>query len=305
VGDGGLSGSRKYSPMSTGTASAFEPTVITRRVPRFKLTVPLALIVLRSGIPDRISGHTLELGEGGLGVRTASELVVGESVRVEFLVPHTNVPVRATAVVRYQRDRCFGLQFLRLPAEQQSIICYWTRREGELVLASRTAAPPAVKEVVERVPLATYEEAEGSGRRSGIRRIVGFITVLILLGATLAWWRWQQGWNELEAVVPNKTAAVTPQLKVPAEEMEQRIVHKFLPEYPQSARRAGMQGTVVLDAIVGAQGDVEQVKLISGPEALAQPAMEAVRWWRYQPYLANGRPVAIETTVQLDFRLGN
>jgi TonB family protein len=290
--------------MSTGTASAFEPTAITRRVPRFRLTVPLDLIVLRSGIPDRISGHTLELGEGGLGVRTATELVVGESVRVEFLVPHTNVPVRATAVVRYQRDRCFGLQFLRLPAEQQSIIQYWTRREGELLLGT-PAARAAGREIAPPSSLANYEGAEEASTKAGRRRVTGFMVILVLLGAALLWWRWQQGWNELEAQAPRKEEAGTPQLKVPADEMERRIVHKFLPEYPQAARQAGMQGTVVLDAIVGAQGGVEQVKLVSGPEALAQPAMDAVRWWRYQPYVTNGRPVAVETTVQLDFRLGN
>ncbi|HMK23936.1 MAG TPA: hypothetical protein VK466_16500, partial [Terriglobales bacterium] len=68
--------------MSSGTAPAFEPTVITRRVPRYKLTVPLDLTVLRSGVPDRFAGRTIELGEGGLGVCTQSQLIVGESVRV-------------------------------------------------------------------------------------------------------------------------------------------------------------------------------------------------------------------------------
>jgi TonB family protein len=293
--------------MSTGTVPALEPPVSTRRVPRYKLTVPLDLTVLRAGVPDRIAGHTLELGEGGVGVRTASQLVVGESVRVEFLVPHMNLPVRATAVVRYQRDRCFGLQFLRLPAEQQSIIRYWTRREGELVLASRTAPQPikhAVREVAESVPLASYAQAEGSGQGSRLHRHVGLIVVLVLIGTGLVWWRWQQGWDELERQVPGAEGALArPQVTVPAEVMEHRIVHKFLPEYPQAAKQAGVQGTVVLDAAVGPQGNVERLKLISGPDALAQAAMDAVRWWRYEPYVENGQPVAVETTVELDFRL--
>jgi TonB family protein len=273
-------------------------------VPRYKLTVSLDLTVLRAGIPDRISGHTLELGEGGLGVRTASQLVVGESVRVEFLVPHMNLPVRATAVVRYQRDRCFGLQFLRLPAEQQSIIRYWTRREGELVLGSRTAARP-IKEAVERVPLTSYVEAEAAEPGSGKRRIGGLLVVLVLIGSGLVWWRWQQGWHELEGQAAGKEAAIMrPQAEVPAEVMERRILHKFLPDYPQEARQAGVQGTVVLDAIVGTTGSVERLKPIRGPEALAQAAMDAVRWWRYQPYVVNGQAVAVETTVELDFQLG-
>ena len=294
--------------MSIGAGPALEPIVSTRSVPRYKLTVPLDLTVLRAGIPDRISGHTLELGEGGLGVRTASQLVVGESVRVEFLVPHMNMPVRATAVVRYQRDRCFGLQFLRLPAEQQSIIRYWTRREADLVLASRTAPQP-IKHVVreeaaESVPLANYAAAEGSGPDTSLRRSTGLVVVLVLIGAGLVWWRWQQGWDELEAQVPGKAAVATqPQLKVPADTMERRIVHKFLPEYPQAAKQAGVEGTVMLEAIVGPQGNVERLNVISGPDDLSQAAMDAVRWWRYEPYEVNGKAVAVETTVELDFRL--
>src|SRR5678815_4383263 len=115
-----------------------------RKVPRYKLTVPLELTVLRSGVPDSIRGRALEMGEGGMGVVAASQLLLGESVRVEFLLPHMRSPVRATAVVRYQRSRSFGLQFLRLPIEQQSMIRYWTRSEGDLLLtAQQSQAAPA------------------------------------------------------------------------------------------------------------------------------------------------------------------
>jgi TonB family protein len=293
--------------MSTGTAPAFQPPATTRRAPRYKLAVPLDLTVLRSGVPDRITGHTVELGEGGLGVRTAEQLVVGESVRVEFLVPHMNVPVRATAVVRYQhRNQCFGLQFLRLPADQQSIIRYWTRREGDLLLGT-PAARMLKQQVAPPASLANYAASAKQDAIPSGRRIAGFIAVLVLTGAVLLWWRWQQGWNELETQGPGArlASAVRPQLTLPAEEMERRIVHKFLPEYPQPAKSAGIQGKVVLDAVVGPQGNIEQLRLVSGPGALAQAAMDAVRWWRYQPYLANGQPVAVETTVELDFRLAN
>ena len=106
--------------MSTGTTLA--PLPINgpkRKVPRYKLAIPLNLTVLRSGVPDNLYGRTLEIGEGGMGVVVASQLLLGESVRVEFLLPHMTTPVRATAVVRYRHAMCFGLQFLRLPDEQQ------------------------------------------------------------------------------------------------------------------------------------------------------------------------------------------
>jgi TonB family protein len=292
--------------MTTGVTPAFaQGTASKRRVPRYKLTVPLALTVLRSGIPNNIPGHTIEIGEGGIGVVPASQLLVGESVRVEFLVPHTSSPVRATAVVRYQRERCFGLQFLRLPVEQQSIVRYWTRREGELLLDAQAGA--ALREAVaEPKLLPDFENSGNSTRKFGIRRIVALAVAITVITAVLGWWRWQRGWAELEAQLPAKqTVAVQPQLKVPADAMERRIIYRIMPEYPELARRARVQGTVVLDTVVGVEGAVTQVKFVSGPEALSQAARDAVRWWRYEPYLVNGQPATVETTVAVGFRLEN
>jgi len=288
--------------MATGASPALsQGTASTRSVNRYKLTVPLALTVLRSGIPNYIAGSTFEIGEGGMGVVPASQLLVGESVRVEFLVPHMSLPVRATAVVRYQHERCFGLQFLRLSAEQQSIVRYWTRRQGELVLSAPADRASEVAEEPEQPP-----NLEPSTRKSGIRLVIALAVSLTLISAGLAWWHWQQGWAELEAQIPAKdTAAVQPQLKVPPEAMAQRIVYRILPEYPEVARQAGVQGTVVLDTVVNAEGAVSQTKFVSGPDVLSQAAMDAVRWWRYEPYSVNGRAAAVETTVTVNFRLTN
>jgi len=289
--------------MITGVKLAFsQGTASTRSVPRYKLTVPLALTVLRSGIPNNIPGRTLEIGEGGMGVVPASQLLVGESVRVEFLVPHMSSPVRATAVVRYQRERCFGLQFLRLPVEQQSIVRYWRRREGELLLAAQAGATLGEAVAKPKLP----PDSENSTRKFGIRRIVASAVSIMAIAAVLGWWHWQQGWAELEAQLPAKeTVVVQPQLKVPADAMGRRIIHQVMPEYPEVARQAGVQGTVVLDTVVSVEGAVTQVKFVSGPEALSQAAMDAVRWWRYEPYFVDGQPATVETIVAVDFRLVN
>ena len=184
--------------MNTGVSPAFSKgTASTRNVVRYKLTVPLALTVLRSGIPNHIPGSALEMGEGGIGVVPASQLLVGESVRVEFLVPHMSLPLRATAVVRYQHERCFGLQFLRMPAEQQSIVRYWTRRQGDLLLAAPTDGALEAAEEPQLLP-----DLEDSTRKSGIQRMVAFAVVITLIAAALGWWHWQQGWAELEARLP-------------------------------------------------------------------------------------------------------
>jgi TonB family protein len=315
--DGRLIAAGESQPMSAGTAPALAPKfATTRKVPRYKLAVPAALTVLRSGVPDSIPGHTHEIGEGGLGVVVASQLLLGEAVRVEFLLPHMTTPVRATAVVRYQHESRFGLQFLRLSDEQQSTIRYWTRREADVLLVAPKphSAPPSVTSSADTAEDAAPHPALFSGFENygntnssfSFRRVLVFGTATLVIVTLLGWWRWQQGWTELEAQVPAKEGVVAkPQLQVPAETMQQRITHKVMPEYPENARRAGLQGTVVLDAVVNADGTVTQLKVVSGPEALSLAAMDAVRWWRYQPYLVNGQPATVETTVSVEFRLAN
>ena len=244
-----------------------------------------------------------------MGVVVASPLLLGESVRVEFLLPHMTSPVRATAVVRYQRALCFGLQFLRLPLEQQSIIRYWTRCEGELLLVAQKpdaaqAGATLGEAAAKSTQLPDFENPENSKRRFHIRHIVALAVPIIVVAAVLGWWQWQQEWTALEAQVPAKEALVAkPQFKVPSDAM--RIRHQVTPEYPEDARQAGVQGTVVLDAVVSAEGAVTQVKFARGPEALSLAAIDAVRWWRYEPYLVNGQPATVETTVAVDFRLAN
>jgi len=75
------------------------------------------------------------------------------------------------------------------------------------------------------------------------------------------------------------------------------------PEYPAFARQAGMQGTVELRAIIGSDGTITSVQRLSGNPVLAAAAIRAVRGWRYQPLLLDGRALAIETVITLHFAL--
>jgi TonB family protein len=79
------------------------------------------------------------------------------------------------------------------------------------------------------------------------------------------------------------------------------LVHKVQPLYPAEARRMHVQGNVVIDAVVTAQGQVNDLKLVSGDPILAQAAMDAVRRWRYTPYSLNGQPIPKETRITISF----
>ena len=78
-------------------------------------------------------------------------------------------------------------------------------------------------------------------------------------------------------------------------------MHKVQPVYPAEARRMHVQGSVVIDAMVTAQGQVDELKLVSGDPRLAPAAMEAVRKWRYTPYSLNGKPIPKETRITISF----
>ena len=86
--------------------------------------------------------------------------------------------------------------------------------------------------------------------------------------------------------------------------MAQNILTKAVPVYPPAAKKARIQGTVVLDAVIGKDGNVENLRVLSGPQELQQSSLDAVRQWTYKPYLLNGDPVEVKTTVNVVYTLG-
>ena len=81
------------------------------------------------------------------------------------------------------------------------------------------------------------------------------------------------------------------------------LVHQVKPQYPAMARETRVQGDVLLEAVIGKDGAVSDLQVISGPSLLIPSALRAVRQWRYKPYLLNGEPVEVETQIKLQFRL--
>jgi TonB family protein len=94
------------------------------------------------------------------------------------------------------------------------------------------------------------------------------------------------------------------QLTVSADEMQHNILTKAVPVYPPAAKKARIQGKVVIDAVIGTDGTVENLRVLSGPQELQQSALDAVRQWTYKPYLLNGDPIEVETTINIVYRLG-
>ena len=81
------------------------------------------------------------------------------------------------------------------------------------------------------------------------------------------------------------------------------VVHQVQPVYPPIARAARIQGDVILKAVISKDGEIQDLQLVSGHPMLVPAAIDAVRQWRYRPYLLNGQPVEVETTITVIFSL--
>jgi protein TonB len=81
------------------------------------------------------------------------------------------------------------------------------------------------------------------------------------------------------------------------------VLHKVQPTYPPLARTARVQGSVILAAVIGKDGAIQNLHVLSGHPLLQQAALEAVKQWRYRPYILNGEPVEVDTQVTVNFTL--
>jgi len=123
------------------------------------------------------------------------------------------------------------------------------------------------------------------------------------------------GW-ETASALPNgpesifrgqPTPTVRPDLRgpvrLPSSIVAGLLIHKTIPVYPAIAKAIRLEGTVVLQATISKAGTIENLHVVSGPAPFQQATLDAVKSWRYKPYLLNGEPVEVETTVNVVFTL--
>lgn len=279
-----------------------------RRYPRYPVAIPIDVVVLRSGIPATIPGRSLDVSAGGVAAILSGELRSGEWVGVSFQLPTVKEPVQAKAMVRHHGPLRCGLQFYAMPSEQQGALNTWIRMAVEVqppkispAFSPQESGP--TKRVTSRpnppIRRSGPQAASTSGRWIWVAPAIG-----LLLALVFGFWWWHKGWTDLEKNdVGSSALAAQPQAKLPGSVMEQRLLHKVDPSYPAEAEKAKLQGLVTLDVIIGPDGVVKELHSLSGPDVLARAAVDAVKWWRFQPYELEGKPATVETTIEVEFRL--
>jgi TonB family protein len=112
--------------------------------------------------------------------------------------------------------------------------------------------------------------------------------------------------TELIAIVTPEIVQPIPvgAVPVPSGTMAESVISRPDPVYPVDAKAARVQGAVVLDAVISKEGTVERLDVVSGPEMLQASAAKAVKNWKYKPYLVDGWPVEVETTITVNFTIG-
>jgi TonB family protein len=91
--------------------------------------------------------------------------------------------------------------------------------------------------------------------------------------------------------------------KASPKDADSSVLHRVEPHYPEEALRQQIQGPVALQVRIGQDASIQEVKVVSGPPLLAEAAIAAVKQWQFRPHIVNGRPVEMEITVTLNFRL--
>jgi len=120
--------------------------------------------------------------------------------------------------------------------------------------------------------------------------------------------------NEINGIPPDDPALVPAsdaheanrgKVEIEGKVMVGKLINKQAPDYPQDAKEAHVEGIVVLDATIGMDGQIHDLNVESAPwPSLAASALWAVAHWKYQPYLLNGKPVEVKTTIKVIYALG-
>jgi len=107
------------------------------------------------------------------------------------------------------------------------------------------------------------------------------------------------------AAVPKFVPATPQRIRISAGVTKGLLIQRIEPPYPTLAKAARVQGDVVLSAVIDSNGHITNLLLVSGHPMLVPAAIAAVKQWRYKPYLLNGQPVEVETTITVIFTLSS
>ena len=184
-------------------------------------------------------------------------------------------------------------------------------QESKLVNFVRPEYPPAAKaaRVQGKVELEVLIGVDGGVLEATPKSAEGLLVDAAV--AAVRQWRYQQTFLNGQPVEVATTVTVNFVLDDQGQEvalirgadMGQRLVHRVAPVYPVAAKHARIQGVVRLEAYIAKDGTIKSLRVVMGHPLMVQAALDAVRQWRYEPYIVEGQPAEVMTTVDVNFTL--
>jgi len=172
---------------------------------------------------------------------------------------------------------------------QQRVQNRLTLREGDTVtLSDLTRIRSELQQIDEHLNIGTRVEGVYNSQRNNVSLRIGLAP---------------NGARPSDATPVARLAPIPGAVAVGGKVMESRVVQRVPPDYPSPAKLARVQGAVELGITIGTDGRVQNVQVISGPAMLTQAALDAVSQWVYQPFMLNGQPVVVNSTVTVNFVL--
>jgi len=284
---------------------------VRRRHSRYELTCPVEVTVLRSGIPQTLPGRIVDAGLGGISVVLSGDLHPGESTGVEFQLAGAPAMIQARARVRYQDRLRSGLAFSTVSPDKLELLRLWTDQRHRVMISPadtvQVVPPPAPQFLQAAVPKPSRTHKHEASSKAGSRRtkLVAALAAVAAIG--LSAWAYEHfvAAPNLAAQAAAHSDSLQRRVIVAADVMQSLITYRSMPVYPADAQRQGVEGTVLLDTVVGKDGRVLEIRPTSGPPELATSASDAVKNWRFSPFTLNGDAVEVETTIAVEFRLKN
>lgn len=289
--------------MSAAPAPRQATSTYARRYIRYAAAIPVDIVLLRAGVPDTLPGRSLDVSEAGISVVVAGELQRGQSVGIQLVLPGATSRVQARATVKHGTNLQYGFEFHGLSKEQKKALgcCVGSAMPDDRTVAPMMYRPDVQTELEQSTP--RLHVPSGTVFSSTARKYAWVLGVVPLAAVTAVWWSWQSSWRELESKSSTHiTGHAAVRMAVPWQIMQGLLVHRVDPLYPESLRSTGAQGTVLLNAVIGRDGTVLDLQPVTGPEDLHSAATDAVRWWRFEPYRAEGQPLEVQTTIAVEFR---
>jgi periplasmic protein TonB len=164
--------------------------------------------------------------------------------------------------------------------------------------SGKLVAPTVVPKQIAMLKEAPIPDADGAGVPGGVPGGVAGGSMGGVIGGVIG------GINSSVAapIAPKEKGPRAP-VRVGGRVKEPRLISRVDPKYPPLAIQTHMEGVVVVDAVIDEHGDVVEAKVVSGPPLLIQPALDAVRRWKYEPTYLNDEPVPVQLNVTVSFRL--